>query len=154
MNIFNEEIVSEYIESKNVNKNKFSWWSYVNLKADIQTALGFAKFFYPEIVEIDEYFLLKDKYDEYIFNGWKKACNNDKNQVEKVMNSYEVKDFFHINTDFNDKNIDEQVNALGEAIKLFWEMSFKHRYPDRNIIVDTFYDEDSLTITVFECENI
>jgi hypothetical protein len=150
MDIFNEEIVSEYMESKIINKNKFSWWKYVNLKADIQTALGFAKFFYPEIIEIDGYFLLKDKFDECTFNGWKKSCNDNKIQVEKIMNCYEVKDFFHINTDYNDENIDKQVEALAEVLKLFWGMSFRNRYLDRNIIVKTFYEYDSLFITVFE----
>ena len=55
------------------------------------------KVFYPDIIEVDGCFLLKDKYSSKIFKGWKKDCNNNKTDIEKMMNLYEVGDFFHIN---------------------------------------------------------
>ena len=43
--MFSDKLIPEYIEWKSVNKETFNWWSFVNMKADLQTALGFAKFF-------------------------------------------------------------------------------------------------------------
>lgn len=42
---FKDDLVKEYSDFKNVNPGNFSWWSYVNMKSDLQTALVFAKFF-------------------------------------------------------------------------------------------------------------
>ncbi|MFL0246081.1 hypothetical protein ACJDUG_03700 [Clostridium sp. WILCCON 0185] len=81
------------------------------MKFDLQTALGFAKFFYPEVIEVDGCFILKDKYDEVTYRKLLQECNNNKTIIEKMMNLYEIRDFFHINTVF-DENKDEQITAL------------------------------------------
>jgi hypothetical protein len=152
MNLFEDELVKEFMEWKNANSNTFTWWNFVNMKADLQTALGFAKFFYPEIIEIDGCFILKDKYDKRIFDAWKAECNDDKTCIEKMMNLYEVADFFHMNTTFDkEEDEEEQIKALGNVLKLFWSMSFKERFPDRKIFVDVFEEyDDQLFITVYE----
>jgi hypothetical protein len=62
MALFPDQTIKEYMDYKKANPNHFNWWSYINIKADLQTA--FAKFYYPEIVEEQGYFLLKDKYTE------------------------------------------------------------------------------------------
>lgn len=149
-NLFEENIISEYNEWKNANPNNFNWWKYVNVKADLQTALGFAKFFYPDIIEVEGCFLLKDKYNTEIFNGWKKCCNNAKTEIEKMMNLYEVADFFHINrTEGEDEEI--QIIALGNVLKYLWTLGFKDRFPNKKINVDVFQENDgALFITVYE----
>ncbi|SFE49748.1 hypothetical protein SAMN05216378_3329 [Paenibacillus catalpae] len=149
---FGEDLIKEFLEHKEANPNTFTWWSFVNIKSDLQTALGFAKFFYPEIIEVNGCFLLKDKYDEQRFQSWKDACNNSKKCIERMMNLYELADFFHINTTFDEgDDIQGQVKALGEALKLFWSMSFRDRFPERQIVVDIFVEyDDQLFITVYE----
>ena len=54
MNLFKDDVVSEYQKWKKVNPNNFSWWNFINMKADLDTALAFAKFYCPEIIEIEE----------------------------------------------------------------------------------------------------
>ena len=148
--LFDDSIVGEYLEWKNANPENFTWWNFINLKSDLQTALGFAKFFYPDIIEVDGCFLLKDKYSSKIFKGWKKDCNNNKTDIEKMMNLYEVGDFFHINRN-EYKNEDIQIIALGNVLKHLWLLSFKDRFPDRKINVDVFEESDgALFITVYE----
>lgn len=148
--LFNDDIVIEYVEWRNANPENFSWWNFVNLKSDLQTALGFAKFFYPDIIEIDGCFLLKDKYCPDIFKSWKKECNNNKTDIEKMMNLYEVGDFFHINKSY-DENEETQVIALGNTLKHLWLLSFKDRFPNRKINVKVFEEYDgALFITVYE----
>jgi hypothetical protein len=150
MELFENEIVQEYIMWEKANPKSFTWWNYVNMKADIKTALGFAKLFYPEVIEREGSIFIKDNFNIERYNQWKKFCNNDKYNMEKAMNSYEIKDFFHINTDYEDKYIDEQIQALGNVLKEFWTLSFKERFPSRNIVVDIIEDDESLYITVFE----
>lgn len=41
MNLFEDDLIREYQEWKTANPNSFNWWSYVNLKADLHTALVF-----------------------------------------------------------------------------------------------------------------
>lgn len=150
--LFNDEINGEFMEFKDVNEGKFTWWSYVNMKSDIKTALGFAKFFYPDVLEVEGCFLLKDKFSEKHFEMWKKECKGNKFNIEKMMNLYQVRDFFHINVE-EDGNFEEQIQALGEVLKIFWSLSFKNRFPKRKIIVRVFEEEDGeLFITVYENE--
>ncbi|MBE1555933.1 hypothetical protein [Sporosarcina limicola] len=149
MELFTDETIKEYIEYKRANPNNFSWRSYVNIKADIQTALAFAKFYYPEIIEVENYFLLKDNYSEKLLKKWDDECQGDKCSVEKMMNLYELKDYFHINVN-EDENNSAQIQVLGDILKLFWSMSFKQRFPSRNISVEVYEEWDSLFITVFE----
>ncbi|MFJ7914727.1 MULTISPECIES: hypothetical protein [unclassified Lysinibacillus] len=119
--MFNDEINSEFMEFKDVNQGKFTWWSYVNMKSDIKTALGFAKFFYPDVIEVEGCFLLKDKFSEKYFEMWKKECQKNKVNIEKMMNLYQIRDFFHINVD-EDENLEEQIQTLGEVLKIFWSL--------------------------------
>ncbi|CAM3781534.1 hypothetical protein ALPO108162_05480 [Alicyclobacillus pomorum] len=147
--MFHDSLIPEFVQWKDTNGDDFSWWDYVNLRADLQTALGFAKFFYPDVLEVEGYFLLKDKYKPEIFEEWKADRKHGKQSVEKMMNLYEVNDFFHIN--HRDDETDEQVHGLGEALKLFWTLSFRHRFPGRKIVVSVFEEDDGcLFITVYE----
>lgn len=150
MELFDENIINEFTQWKKANPDNFTWWSYINMKSDLKTALGFAKFFYPEVIEVDGCFLLKDKYDEVIYGKWQQECNNNKTIIEKMINLYEIRDFFHINTEF-DENEDEQIAALSDVLRLFWGMSFKNRYPEKEIIIDVFEEYGGeMFITVFQ----
>jgi hypothetical protein len=149
MELFPDELIKEFNEFKNANANNFSWWNYVNMKSDLQTALAFAKFFYPEIIEVEGHFLLKDRYKDELFQKWKVDCENDRTSVEKMINLYELKDFFHINVN-EDENELGQIVILGNILKLFWTMSFKQRFPDKNISVEIYEEWESLFITVYQ----
>ncbi len=121
----------------------------MNLKSDLQTALSFAKFYYPDIVELDGCFILKDKFSEKLYQSWKNECNGEKTCIEKMINLYQLRDFFHLNTE-DDGNLEEQIRVLGDVLKLFWSMSFKERFPDRVFNVKVFDEDGELFITVFE----
>jgi len=150
MVLFDDGLIKEYVEWKNANPDDFSWWNYVNMKADLDMALAFAKFYSPEVIIIEDYFFLKDKFSKRLFELWKKECNNSKIDVEKMMNIYQLRDFFHIN-DQDTNNIDEKLKALGNVLKFFWEMSFSRRYPDKQVKVEVFEEDDEeLFITVYE----
>lgn len=146
--LFENNLHEKFVEYNTEYENGFTWWNYVNAEADIDMALAFAKFYCPDIMIKDGYFLLADKYDEEIFYGWKNECKNKK-EVEQMMNLYSVKDFFHIKAD-EIKNYDEKVIALGNIMKFFWELGFKKRFPEKSIAVELFEEWDELMITVYE----
>ena len=148
MNLFNDNIIKEYQEWENANQNNFSWWNFVNMKADLDIALAFAKFYCPEIIEVEGCYLLKDKFNQEIFNSWKVKCSGNKQCIEKMMNLYQLRDFFHINQkDYNkEKNI-----ALGEVLTFFWTASFEKRYPNEVFRVEIYEETDEeLFITVYK----
>ncbi|MBO8172807.1 MAG: hypothetical protein H0Z33_13085 [Bacillaceae bacterium] len=147
--MFEDELIKDYYEWKNANPGNFNWWSYINLKSDLQTALGFARFFYPDIVEIDGCIILKHRFSKKLYKEWKKECDSEKTCIEKMMNLYQLKDFFHLNTQ-DDGNLEDQVKALGDVLKLFWSMSLKDRFPDRVFNIKVFDDNGNLFITIFE----
>ncbi|URZ06592.1 hypothetical protein [Clostridium felsineum] len=66
------------------------------------------------------------------------------------MNLYEVRDFFNMNTNYDDENIEEQIEALGKTLKNFWSMSFEKQLPDKKIAIKLFEEDKILCITVFE----
>lgn len=148
MFLFQDDLVNEYSEFKKANPNSFNWWSYVNMKSDLQTALGFAKLFYPEVVEIEDCLILKDRYSHELYNQWK-SKSNDKTTIEKMMNLYQINDFFHINRN-QDEDEESQQIAFGKVLQHFWEQSFKERFPNRIIKAKVFEEYGDLFITVYE----
>ena len=147
--MFDDNLIQEYTQWKQGNKDSFTWWNYVNMKADLDLALGFARFYCPDVVIAEDCFILKDRYREDTFQAWKKECQN-KTEVEKMMNLYELADFFHIHTKA-DEHYDEKITVLGNILQFFWTMSFKERFPERNIVVSVFDDFDGEHfITVYQ----
>lgn len=146
-NLFDDSLIEEFTEFQNCN-DFFTWHSFVNMKADIDTALGFAKFFCPEIIIVDGCFLLKDRYDPEIFSLWKKECKT-KTDIEKMMNLCELEDFFCTNSEI-DEHYTEKSLKLGEILKLFWSVSFRERFKDKEIVVELISEYDEHFITVFE----
>lgn len=92
---------------------------------------------------------MKDRYRKAIFQAWKRECS-DKTEIEKMMNLYELEDFFSIHTEVDD-NYEEKIKALGKALQFFWSTSFKERFPERDIVVSLFEDFDGEHfITVYQ----
>lgn len=150
MEMIDPSIISEFTSWKKVNEDSFTWWSYVNMKSDIQLALGFANFFCPDLLLKEDCVLLKDHFDEEVYFDWKKELNGNKTEIEKIMNFYEVRDFFHIHSDENDPFYEEQVKSLAKAIQFFWSLSFNYYFPDKKIVVTVFEEYNTTCITVYE----
>ncbi|MBP1564124.1 MAG: hypothetical protein J6A58_00025 [Oscillospiraceae bacterium] len=150
MNLFSDDIVSEYQKWRKANPNNFSWWNFVNMKANLDTALAFAKFYCPEIIEIEECCFLKDKYNYEIYESWKQECKGNKKNIEMMVNLYQICDFFEINETDNER---EKIVALGNILKFFWTTTFEKMYPDKKLKVEIYEEPDEeLFITVYSEE--
>lgn len=147
MNLFNDNIIEEYNEWKSANPNNFTWWNYVNMKANLDIALAFAKFYCPEIIEIDGCYLLKDKFNQEIFDSWKTECKGNKICIEKMMNIYQIRDYFHVNQHDDES---EKIIALGKVLYFFWTTTLEKRYPNKTFKVEVYEEVDKeLFITVY-----
>lgn len=145
---FKDDLVKEYSDFKKANPGNFSWWSYMNMKSDLQTALAFAKFFYPEFIEVDNCLILKDRYSPELYHQWR-TREDDKTIIEKMMNLYELKDFFHINRNEDEDELN-QLKEFGYVLKHFWTQCLKERYLEKQMVVKVFEEYDDLFITVYE----
>ena len=155
-NLFNDNIVKEFSVRKEESNGIFDWWDFISEKSDLPTSLGFAKFFCPDIIEVEGCFLLKNRYNARNFSEWKNEEGLNPTELEKITNLYEVTDFFPTNTDIT--NYSEMIDALGEILKYFWGLTLRDRYPNIKFVVDLFeeyeYEIDdkeyaSLYITVY-----
>jgi hypothetical protein len=145
-----DKLISEFTLCKKANPDNFTWWNYVNMKTDLPTALGIANFFLPDLIIKKGCLILKDHFDEDVFNGWYKEFKGDKIQVEKAVNYYEIKDFFEINTDFEDPNIEKMLKSFSKKLQFMWMQNFKKKYPDKKIVVKLSHEYETICITVFE----
>ena len=60
-------------------------------------------------------------------------CDGNKTTIEKMMNLFELNDFFYMNRKEDKEDI--QLRALREVLKYFWLMTFKLNYPNRNNVI-------------------
>lgn len=147
MNLFNDDVVIEYQKWKNANPNNFSWWNFANMKADLDTALAFAKLYCPEIIEIEGCCFLKDKFNNEIFESWKKECKGDRKNTERMVNLYQIRDFFEINETDNEER---KIKVLGKVLEYFWTISFEKMYPDKKLKVEVYEEiDEEFFITVY-----
>lgn len=82
LELFPDYINSEFKEWKDFNGENFTWWSYVNMKSDLDVALGFVKFFCPDIIIVEGCFLLKDRFFQDIYVDWKESKREIKMRTE------------------------------------------------------------------------
>ncbi len=139
---FDYSVLKGYSAFDKVNKD-WNILSYLNHRYDANAALAFSKFYFPDFVEVRGCIVLSFLYNQETFDSWFKELKGEVAQVEKMANLYELKDYFHINSD-------DQVNldSLGQVLKRCWEINLSLLYPDRSVQVNTFEEYGSKFITL------
>ena len=136
-------ILDEYDDYAKANSDNWNIQSYLNMKYDINAAIAFSKFFFPDFVEREKCIILESRYNEGIFDEWYNEFNGDIEEVEKASNFYDIKDFFNING-VGDVN---QLEVLGIILKSILEINLKNLFPDKKfeIYLIENYGETSIT---------
>lgn len=143
----NKDLLDDYSLWENANKDNWSIAAYINQFYDINTALAFTKFFFPDFIEKEGCVILSFRYDEKVFKQWHEEFKGDISHVEKYCNLYDVADFFHINSS---KSVsDEVVEELAKALKKSWEINCKLLFPNRDMMVDVFKEYEVTRITLY-----
>lgn len=143
-------LLKDYQLFEKANSGSWNILSYLNFKYDIDAALGFSKFFLPDFIVHKNCLVLSFLFNEEIFDAWYSDTEGDRVKIEKMCNLYEVKDFFHINSDIEHKDFESKIFALSSILKYSWQMVLDDLYPNR-YIVDTFFDYSHF-ITIYSRE--
>jgi hypothetical protein len=142
-------VLIDYDEYKSVNKD-WNITSYLNTFYDLNTAIAFSKFYFPDFIEVSGCIILACRYNEEIFMNWFKELKGDIVLIEKMCNLYELKDFFHINTSkYSEEEYDKSLNIFGVILKKSWEINLKSLYPNKTFHVQLFEEENSKFITIY-----
>lgn len=144
---FDYSLLKDYKLFEQANVGNWNILSHLNFNYDIDAALSFSKFFIPEFINHKGCLILSFLFKEEIFDAWYKDSIGNKIIIEKMCNLYEVKDFFHINSDITHPNFESKIFYLSNILKHSWQLVLNDLYPDK-YIVDTFFD-DTYFITVY-----
>jgi len=142
------KLLPDYEDFQRVNDD-WSVEKHLNLNYDIDAAIAFSKLYFPTFITYKGCIILESRFDIMVFNDWFNEFKGDIGQVERMCNLYEVKDIFHI----NDSNItEEKIEELGNILKKSWELNTNMLYPNRDIEVFLFLEDDNLYITINSTE--
>ena len=146
----NKNILIDYQDFDNVNEN-WNIGSYLNTFYDINSAIAFAKLYFPDFIEEKNCVILSLRYDKGIFEQWHKESKGNVSEIEKMCNLYELKDFFHINPiEFNsEEEYQKVIDVLGEVLKKSWDINLKLLYPNNQFKVVIFEEYESKFITFY-----
>lgn len=148
----NLSLLSKYDKFSEANPNNWDIVSYLNTFYETNAALAFSKFFFPDFVEVRGCIILGFLYNKKIFEDWFKSYKGDIAGIECMCNLYELKDYFHINDDYDDDTIYwERIFALGHTLQRAWQINLKLLFPDRKFKVDLVDDRkmDMYYITIY-----
>lgn len=148
-------LITDYSLWENANKNNWNIASYLNQFYDVNTALAFSKFFFPDFLEKEGCIILSFRYDENSFKEWYKEFDGNIPSIERYCNIYDVADYFHINASINETDdlYQKVIDELASVIKKSWEINCKILFPDRKMIVEILREYDVTRITLYSGSN-
>lgn len=145
-------LLSDYDEFLNANPNNWNIASYMNTFYDTNAALTFSKFFFPDFIEKKGCVVLDFLFDKKTFKDWFNEYKGDISSIEYMCNMYELKDYFHINDNYDDDTVYwERIFALGRIMQRAWQINLNLLFPDRKFKVVLVDDRkmDMYYITFF-----
>ncbi len=138
-------LFSEFKDFETVNDD-WSIEKHLNFNYNIDDAILFSRLYFPEFIEHKKCIILKERYDKEIFEQWFDEFDGDISKIERMSNLYEVKDLFHIN---NDNISESKINHLSLLLKKIWQINLDLLFPNRQIKVNVFKEDDDIFITLY-----
>lgn len=144
--------VYQWFRSEEGNAN-ITVWNYLNMRGDLELAVGFSKLFYPDFVEVEGCVLLSVAYSPDSYQRWKKALNGDRSHIETMLNYTRVWELFLGPTTLPPAVIiDESTTSalsiyLGKVLAICWRHALHDAFPEKtfNIVYDESYHDPSVT---------
>lgn len=151
--IITPDMLDDYKKLKNeINENEVGFWDYLMYRGNFELAFAFAKLFWPEFIKVDNYILLKEKYEPEHFKMWKQELNNEPHHIEALINHIHIYDLF-LNTDNSTNHLPPLLlTQLGQIITHLWKLALKESFPDRKFeVIFTNEPEDyGPTVTFYQ----
>ncbi|MCR5081101.1 MAG: hypothetical protein K6B17_07145 [Treponema sp.] len=127
-------------------KNDFSLLDYLPLKINSEQLLLANLLFFPKLVEEDGCFFIEESRQKKFLEQAKNSCK-DKSSLEKYINCIFLECMFICKTD-KDRKL---IQHLAEHIKHSWDLWFKEKYPELNMVTEIYEDEfDGWCITCYQ----
>jgi len=146
-----ENLLPEFSELKTLNPETWDISEYLNLKYDINAAIAFSKFFFPDFIVKDGCIILGFRYSDESFKKWYKHYSGNISEIERTCNKYELKDFYNNNRNSNESLdlYNKKIDELGNVLKKSWEINCQLLFPEKKIVVDVFDEYDTTRITLY-----
>ena len=143
---FSENLLKDYSDFEKVNDN-WNMLSYLNYNFDLNAAIAFSKLYFPDFVEHEDCVILSFLFRSENFREWFEEFNGNIRETEKMCNLYEIKDFFHINSNEVDK---ETLKVFANILSTTWRINLGKLYPSKCFKIDVFEEYESLYITFYQ----
>lgn len=140
-------ILKDYSAFEKANKNNWNILSYISFKYDIDAALAFSKFLFPDFVTYRDCLILSFLFKKETCDAWFNTPSNNIITIEKMCNLFEVRDFFYVNRDINDTKMDLKLDYLSKMLKYAWQTHLNQLFPEQ-YVVDIFFEE-TYYITIY-----
>jgi hypothetical protein len=121
---------------------------------NIEQALACSSLFWPEVIEVEGYYFIREFSQGLDIDKLKKRFKNDKREIERRVNVWSVSDLFLMSWTDSIQN-DEIFDEFCKVLKFFWELRFKNLFPDKLFTVELgyhLYGENGMAITVYQGE--
>ncbi|PQA53421.1 hypothetical protein [Siphonobacter curvatus] len=146
----NKDLLEDYSAFSSVNEN-WSILSYLNYKYDLNSALAFSKLFFPDFIINKGCIIIDFLYSSKNLDEWYEEFNGNVSLTEKMCNLYEIKDFFHINSE---DESEEKIKEFGGILQSAWKLNVAKLFPEINVIIDLIDRDESYYITLYTVDNI
>jgi hypothetical protein len=144
-----ESIVSEKILKDFSQIRGRTLMNHVSNSYDIETAIGLASLFCPEVVEDDDCIFIAEFYNGNVESL--KSRYSSRKDIEMFVNSWSLQEMLVDNDKLNyDINY---IDEFAKAIQYFWQQRMNALFPDRNIVVEigkAILGENGLSVTVYQ----
>lgn len=117
----------------------FSFWEFIRGRGDgEEVALAYAHVFWPELVEIEGFILVKENYDPEYLSRVVAECSRE--NVEATINTTYLHDLFKTDVPGTDQSV---WTALGELIRDAWRGRAQTQFPHTEFTATfAWYSED------------
>jgi hypothetical protein len=127
---------------------RVSLWDYASRKGGVTLALAFASLFWPQLIEVEDCILLKERYDPDAFRQWRAQLGDQREAIERAVNHVHLWDLF----DAASEDVpDEGLDCLAAAMAGTWAAAVAEQFPGRlgEVVVTQDGEDYGPTITLF-----
>lgn len=132
----------------------YGWREYAASLCDVAQVLASAALFWPTVVEEDGCLLWDSGARPSQMEQLRTMYGPNKTNIERKFNIHRIVDLFFPQTSESIQllNDTQLVEALGLALKRFWEMRLQTLFPERTYVVELGDNigEDALAITFYQ----
>lgn len=130
---------------------KLGFWGYLDVKATVELAAGFAKLHWPDFIEVDNCVLLAERCTPSNFEQWTQHFGGNRHSIESMINHTHDYDLFNYAAD-RETVAPDVWEHIGQTLLASWRAAIHQAFPARRFAFDyaTEPNEYGPTITFWQ----